>query len=116
MDFKTDRGSFGILIGELALSFRTEAGFATINTYFEKLRDLSMYQVDRAINKIIDQGDRFPTVSGIKKEARTYPRQALRVDRHLPMLELPIPGDAPKSKEDFFKAMDKLVNDVDIKQ
>lgn len=114
MDFKADRGSFGILIGELALSFRTEAGFATINTYFEKLKDLSMYQVDMAINKIIDQGERFPTVSGIKKVARTYPRQPLRADRHIPLIEMQVPDDAPRSKEEFLKAMNKLMNDVDI--
>ncbi len=103
-------------MGEMALSFRTEAGSAVFNVYFDKLSDLSMYQVDKAINRIIDQGEKFPTVSGIKKVARTYPRVPLREDRHLPLLELHVPDDAPKTKNDFIKAMAELVKDVDVNQ
>ena len=76
---------------------------------------MTIYQVCTAIEEIISKDDRFPNVSRVKALASIKKHQTPEPARHVAMIEEAVhSNDLPKTKEEFFKAMNKLCNDVEI--
>lgn len=102
-------------MGEMSISFRSGISQADIDVYFKRLSECSMHQIRRAIQEIIDKDDYFPKLSKIKTLAKSFLREPnpVPMDVHL-IEEQTFSNDMPKTKEDFFKAMDDLVGKVSI--
>lgn len=105
------------MMGELAISFQSDLTNEEIKVYFKRLNEFSIYQVEKAIDKIIDTEDRFPTVKVFRDYARAFKRDPPQPAQDVPQIEERVlPNDLPRNKEDFFDAMHKLYGDVDINQ
>lgn len=99
-----DRGQFAVLMAKLSACFRTEATPMMAEVYFEKLEQCSMYQVDRAINELMETSEHFPYLSKILALARSFKREpSAPVSDSLQIDEVATLEGAPRDKEAFFK-------------
>ena len=111
---KNNEREFAILMGKMSLAFRTEISQAHVALFFEKMEGCSMYQVRRAINEVVETSDHFPYLSKLLTLARSFRREPTPKPRDLVQIEeVATPDGAPTNKEDFFKAMDELLNNKD---
>jgi len=105
-----------VAMGKLSLAFRTETSRESLDVYYESLKSLSMYQVIRAIEEIKDNDEFFPKLSRIKTLAKSFKREpSPKVSECLQIEEQTFSNYLPKNKDDFFKAMNKLLDDVSVK-
>lgn len=103
-------------MGELAVSFQREMNRESLAVYFKHLSDLTLYQVGLAVKRIIDSDERFPPVSRIKTLGKTFKKERPGPMQDVAQIEeVVLPNDLPRNKEDFFKAMGKLYNQVEVK-
>lgn len=111
-----DREEFAMMMGEMAISFRTEIDRETLETYFKKLIGLTLFQVGLSINKITLMDEYFPKLSRVSTLAATFKREpGLPVRDSLQIEEQTFHNDMPRTKEAFFEAMDKLYGKVEAK-
>lgn len=103
------------MMGKLSLAFRTETSRESLDVYYDSLKSLSMYQVHRAIEEIKDNDEYFPKVSRIKTLAKSFKREPSPKVSECPQIEeQTFSNDLPKNKDEFFRAMDKLLDSVSI--
>lgn len=110
-----DRNQFVAKMGELSVAFGNDITAEVVRVYFKHLSKQTIYQVCRSIDEIIEKDDKFPPVSRIRALAdikKKYPPQPMQDVEQIE--EVVLSNDLPKNKEDFFKAMNKLYDDVSI--
>ena len=112
---ESDKIAFSKSMGELGIAFGKPVERETLAVYFKHLSGMTIYQVSRAIDDIISNDDRFPSLSRVKSMAcinKKYPPKPMQ---DVPQVEeVVLSNDLPKTKDDFFKAMKKLCGDVDV--
>ena len=67
-----DSKEFAVMMGELSISFRSGISQIDIDVYFKHLQEFTLYQLRKAVDRIIEQEEYFPKVSKIKTLARTF--------------------------------------------
>lgn len=108
-----DKKEFAILMGEMAIAFRTEVNRETLQVYFSRLQECTMYQVRLAITEITDKDEYFPKLSRIKTLAKAQRREPSRhASDALQIEEQTFSNDLPRTKEEFFAAMKDLTGDL----
>ena len=105
------------MMGGLGAAFRCDAGKETMAIYFHYLKDQSLEAVRHAVDYLIKNGDRFPTVSKLREYANAYRPP----DKRVPVApEMQIEEFAEEEMEqykgmtadDFFKQMESRFGDV----
>ena len=106
----SDKIPFAKLMGELSVVFGRDVDKPLLSVYFKHLEYLSLYQVSLAVNEIIENDDRFPVLSRIRTLAATKKKERPQpMSEAVQIEEVVMSNDLPRTKEDFFKAMDKLI-------
>ncbi|MDA3807565.1 MAG: hypothetical protein PF440_06605 [Thiomicrorhabdus sp.] len=106
---------FAKLIGELNIAFGREPNKEQMKVYFKHLQTFTLFQVSMAIMEIIEKDERFPVLSRVRSLAATKKKHKPEPYQDVPQIEeVVLPNDLPRTKEDFFKAMDELVKKVSI--
>lgn len=109
-----DRAKFAVMMGELAIAFRTEISREDIEVYFKHCQGLTLYQVGLAARDIINSDDRFPTLPRLKSVARIQ-KVKPEIYQDVPQIEeQTFSNDMPKTKEEFFGMIDGIVEGVTV--
>lgn len=69
---KQDWPEFNLLMGEMALAFRTDISQESIRVYGKHLADYSLDAVSSAVAKAIQTGERFPVIKTLRELANGY--------------------------------------------
>lgn len=69
---KQDWPQFNLLMGEMALAFRTDISQESIKVYGKHLADYSIESVASAVSKAIQAGERFPVIKTLRELANAY--------------------------------------------
>jgi len=69
---KQDWQAFNLLMGEMALAFRTDISQESIKVYGKHLADYSIESVSSAVSKAIQTGEKFPGIKTLRELANSY--------------------------------------------
>jgi hypothetical protein len=69
---KQDWPEFNLLLGEIALAFRSDINQETIRVYGKHLADYPLEAIQFATSKAIQTGERFPLVKTLRELAGSY--------------------------------------------
>jgi len=105
---ESDKKQFAIAMAELGVAFQKPVSKETLSVYFKRLSPLTLYQVTRAIEDIIEHDDRFPVLSRLKAVAKIQ-KKSQPVYQDVPQIEeITVPAGAPRTREECMEAIDKM--------
>lgn len=109
----SDKVEFSKLMTRLFYSFGRDIDKMIMAVYFDNLSHLTLFQVSTAIEEIISRDEKFPVSSRISTLAATKRKEKPEPIKDVPQIEeIVLSNDLPRTKEDFFIAMDKLTKKV----